>query len=41
MRERSNHVFTIIKIEDEEGATDKLTRNIASVEAKAGRSLST
>lgn len=41
MREKSHHVITVMKIEDEEGATDKLTRNIASVEESAGRKLST
>jgi uncharacterized protein (TIGR00106 family) len=41
MREKSNHVITVIKIEDEEGVTDKITRNIASVEEAAGRKLST
>ncbi len=41
MREKSNHVITVIKIEDEEGATDKITRNIAAVEEAAGRKLST
>lgn len=38
-RERSPHVFTTIRIEDEEGGRDKLTRNVASVEEKAGRRL--
>jgi uncharacterized protein (TIGR00106 family) len=38
-RERSPHVMTWIKIEDDEGETNKLTRNIVSVEEKAGRSL--
>jgi uncharacterized protein (TIGR00106 family) len=38
-RERSPHVMTTIAIEDEEGAHDKLTRNIASVEEKVGRRL--
>src|SRR5262245_12454513 len=41
LRDKSNHVVTLIKIEDEEGATDKINRNITSVEEKAGRKLST
>lgn len=40
VRAKSPHVVTIIKIEDEEGETDKLRRNVASVEQKAGRELS-
>ena len=39
MRDRSAHVFTTIRIEDEEGETDKLTRNIASVEERLRRRL--
>ncbi len=39
VRERSSHVFTTIRIEDEEGASDKLTRNVTSVEEKVGRRL--
>lgn len=38
-RKLSNHVMTTVRIEDEEGARDKLTENIASVERAAGRSL--
>lgn len=38
-REKSRHVLTTIRIEDEEGETDKLTRNITSVEEKLGRQL--
>jgi uncharacterized protein (TIGR00106 family) len=41
MRDNSNHVVTVIKIEDEEGATDKINRNIVSVEESAGRKFST
>jgi uncharacterized protein (TIGR00106 family) len=37
MRGLSSHVFTTIRIEDEEGEHHKLTRNVASVEDKAGR----
>ena len=40
MLEESKHVVTFLKIEDEEGATNKLTDNIASVEEKAGRDFS-
>jgi uncharacterized protein (TIGR00106 family) len=39
MRQISPHVVTTVRIEDDEGATDKLRRNIASVEEKAGRRL--
>jgi len=35
-----SHVVTFIKIEDENGVTDKLNRNISSVEQKAGRQIS-
>jgi len=38
-RSASNHVMTTIRIEDEEGATDKLNDNIAAVERAAGRPL--
>ena len=38
-RSMSPHVFTTLRIEDEEGATDKIDENIASVERAAGRSL--
>lgn len=38
-REGSRHVLTTIRIEDEEGETNKLTRNITSVEEKLGRQL--
>lgn len=39
MREKSRHVFTTIRVEDEEGDDNKLVRNIASVEEKLGRRL--
>lgn len=39
MRLRSRHVFTTVRIEDEEGAFDKLTSNVASVEEKLRRRL--
>jgi uncharacterized protein (TIGR00106 family) len=38
-RESSRHVLTTIRIEDEDGETDKLTRNVTSVEEKLGRQL--
>ena len=40
-RSVSSHVMTTIRIEDEEGATDKLSENIAAVERAAGRPLKT
>lgn len=39
-RNLSSHVMTTIRIEDEEGAKEKLTENIAAVERAAGRRLS-
>lgn len=39
VRRDSPHVITTIRIEDDQGATDKLQRNITSVEEKAGRKL--
>lgn len=38
-RSKSSHVITTIKIEDEAGEQDKLTRNTTSVEEKVGRTL--
>jgi uncharacterized protein YqgV (UPF0045/DUF77 family) len=38
-REGSRHVFTTIRIEDEAGENDKLTKNVTSVEEKLGRQL--
>ena len=38
-RSLSSHVMTTIRMEDEEGATDKLNENIAAVEWAAGRTL--
>lgn len=38
-RKLSSHVMTTVRIEDEQGATDKLSENIASVERAAGREL--
>ena len=35
----SGHVMTTLRVEDEEGATDKLNENIAAVERAAGRKL--
>jgi uncharacterized protein (TIGR00106 family) len=39
VRQSSPHVLSSIRIEDEEGARDQLTRNITSVEEKLGRPL--
>ncbi len=39
VREMSAHVVTTIKIEDEEGATNKLTSNVRSIEERIGRKL--
>ena len=39
IRGLSPHVFTTVRIEDEEGEREKLTRNVSSVEEKAGRAL--
>ncbi len=36
VRENSSHVITEIKIEDEQGRDNLMTRNIASVEEKVG-----
>ena len=38
-RTLSKHVMTTVRIEDEEGATDKINENIAAVERVAGRRL--
>ncbi|MEW6128344.1 MAG: MTH1187 family thiamine-binding protein [Acidobacteriota bacterium] len=38
-RSYSSHVMTSIRVEDEEGASNKLTENITSVERVAGRRL--
>lgn len=38
-RQASSHVVTSIRIEDDQGATNKLRRNVESVEEKAGRRL--
>jgi uncharacterized protein (TIGR00106 family) len=38
-RETRSHVVTLIKIEDDAGEHGKLSRNVASVEGKLGRSL--
>jgi uncharacterized protein (TIGR00106 family) len=35
----SAHVFTTLRIEDEEGGANKIQENVASVERAAGRSL--
>ncbi len=38
-RKASPHVVTLIKLEDDEGEQQKLTRNVASIEEKIGHSL--
>lgn len=38
-RSTSSHVMTTLRIEDDEGATDKLNGNITAVERAAGRRL--
>ena len=38
-RTLSSHVMTTLRIEDEEGATDKLNENIGAVERAANRKL--
>lgn len=38
-RSMSPHVFTTLRIEDEEGAADKIEQNVAAVERAAARSL--
>jgi uncharacterized protein (TIGR00106 family) len=38
-RSTSSHVMTTVRIEDEEGASDKLNDNILAVERAAGHSL--
>ena len=40
-RRHSKHVITLVKVEDDEGQSDKLRSNVASVEEKAGRPLET
>jgi uncharacterized protein (TIGR00106 family) len=39
VRETTPHLVTTIKIEDDHGERDKLTRNVASVEEKVGHAL--
>lgn len=38
-RSLSSHVMTTLRIEDEEGAVDKITDNVASVQRAIGRDL--
>jgi uncharacterized protein (TIGR00106 family) len=38
-RSLSSHVMTTLRIEDEEGATNKLSANVTAVEVAAGRPL--
>jgi uncharacterized protein (TIGR00106 family) len=40
-RRKSKHVITLIKVEDDEGQTNKLEENVESVEAKSERPLQT
>ncbi len=40
VKNRSSHVITTIKIEDEEKEMNKLTKNVRSVEEKVGKKLS-
>jgi uncharacterized protein (TIGR00106 family) len=40
-RASSRHVMTTVRIEDEEGATNKLVDNVEAVERAAGRKLQT
>jgi uncharacterized protein (TIGR00106 family) len=40
-RRHSPHVVTLVKIEDDAGETNKLARNVQSVEEKAGQVLAT
>jgi len=39
-RQRSSHVVTLVKIEDEAGVDNILTSNVASIERKVGHCLS-
>lgn len=39
VRELSPHVMTMIKIEDEAGASNKLTRNVDSIQERVGHPL--
>ncbi|MBI3934060.1 MAG: MTH1187 family thiamine-binding protein [Acidobacteria bacterium] len=38
-RSQSSHVMTTVRMEDEEGASDKLNENIAAVERAVGHTL--
>jgi len=40
VKETSPHLVTTIRIEDDRGERNKLTRNVASVEEKVGHALS-
>src|SRR5512136_2507412 len=39
MRKTSPHVVTMINIEDEQGVSDKIIRNVTAIEEKIGRPL--
>jgi len=41
VRKGCSHVVTFIKLEEDDGERDKLTRNVTSVEEKIGHSLKT
>jgi uncharacterized protein (TIGR00106 family) len=41
VRKGSSHVVTLIKLEEDEGERNKLTRNITSVEEKLGHRVNT
>jgi uncharacterized protein (TIGR00106 family) len=38
-RRTSTHVITTMTIEDEQGASDKLTENVAAIEKRLGRTM--
>ena len=38
-RSMSSHVFKTLRVQDEEGAADKIEQNVAAVERAAARSL--
>lgn len=40
-RKGSSHAVTLIKLEDDEGERNKLTRNVTSIEQKLGHPLTT
>ena len=40
LRQKCPHIITMIKIEDDQGETNKLSRNVAAVEQAVGHALS-